>query len=65
MHTLKSKHPIQRKAKNAHTSRKPTRLKRIAVKCPAIVEFSDPLLDSELWETHLFGVADKCLMRGT
>ncbi len=60
MHRLESKHPLRRKAKNRYTSSRPTRLERIAQKCPAIVEFSDPLLDSEPWETHLFGGADKC-----
>lgn len=55
MHRLESKHPLRRKTKNAYTSSRPTRLERIAQKCSAIVEFSDPLLDSEPWETHLFG----------
>ncbi len=62
MHRHESKHPLRRKTKNAYTSSRPTRLERTAPKCPAIVELSDPLLDSEPWETHLFGGADKCLI---
>ena len=37
-------------------------MEKIAQKCPSRVEFLDPLLDSKLWETHLFGGADNCLL---
>lgn len=55
LHRLEPRHPVRLKTKNAHSSSDPTRLEKIAKMCPPIVQYSNPLLDSNPWEEHLFG----------
>lgn len=61
LHRLEPRHPLRIKTRHASASPNPSRLERIAQECPAEVEYSDPLLDTEPWEKHLFGGPKKCL----
>ncbi len=61
LYRLEPRHPLRIKTRNASTSPNILCLERIAQECPAKVEYSDPLLDTEPWEKHLFGEPKKCL----
>ena len=61
LHRLEPRHLLRIKTRHASASPNLSRLERIAQECSAEVEYSDPLLDTELWEKHLFGGPKKCL----
>ncbi len=61
LYRLEPRHPLQIKIRHASRSPNPLRLERIAQECPAEVEYSDPLLDTEPYGKHLFGRPKKCL----
>lgn len=60
LHKLEVQHPLRIQTKWAYTTANPSRLKRIAQKCPNKVEYIDSSQDLELWEKYLFG-SDSCL----
>ena len=55
LHKLEPRHPIRLITKNAHSTTDPIQLERIARTCSPITQYSDPLVDSDPWEEHLFG----------
>lgn len=55
LHKLEPRHPLRLRTKKAYHSLHPTRLEKLARLCPAITQYSNPLLDSCPWETHFFG----------
>ena len=58
---LEPSHPRRRRTKKAWSSIQRTRLEQLAKLCPQHTEYSNPLLQPELWEKHLFEGAGKCL----
>lgn len=61
LHKLEPKHPLRMRTKRAFAALNPTRLERLARRCPENVEFSNPLVESEPWEEHILGGANKAL----
>lgn len=61
LHKLEPKHPLRMRTKRAFALLNPTRLERLARRCPDNVEFSDPLLQPDPWEEHILGGANKAL----
>ncbi len=57
-----SKWPLRLRTEKAYDSLHPTRLEKLAQRCPATTQYSNPLLDSCPWEGHLFGGGRKCLI---
>lgn len=47
LHKLEPKYPLRIRTKRAFTSSNPTRLERLAKRCPEHLEFSNPLLEPE------------------
>ncbi len=47
LHRLEPRHPIWLRTKNAHGTKDPTRLERIARTYSPITQYSDPLVDSD------------------
>lgn len=58
---LEPRHPLRIRAKQAFSSANPTRLERLARRCPENLESSNPLLEPEPWEKHILGGANKAL----
>lgn len=58
---LEPKYPLRIRTKRAFTSSNPTRLERLAKRCPEHLEISNPLLEPEPWEEHILGGANKAL----
>lgn len=61
LHKLEPRHPLRLRTKKAYYSPHPTRLEKLAQLCPTTTQYSNSLLDSCQWVTHLFGGSHKCL----
>ncbi len=55
LHRLEPRHPIRLRTKNADSTTDPTRLEGIARTYSPITQYSDPVVDSDPCEEHLFG----------
>ncbi len=58
LHRLELRHPLRLRTKKANTTLSLTRLERIAWSCLFITQYSNPLLELEPWEEHLFEGAE-------